>query len=74
MTKQLTRLNIKPEYSLVPIPKSGHRGISEVYRKKTSYMVFLYRDEYKQKTFKKLTDALCCKFIRILKYNAKIRC
>ena len=72
MTKQLKRLNIKPEYSLVPLPKSGHRGIGHVYRKKTIYAVFLYQKHYKSKTFRTLTDALCHKYIRILKYKANI--
>jgi len=72
MTKQLKRLNIKPVFSLYPIPKSGHRGISHVYRKKTSYMVFLHQKHYKSKTFKTLTDALCHKYIKILKYKANI--
>ena len=72
MTKQLKRLNIKPEYSLVPLPKSGHRGIGHVYRKKTIYAVFLYQKHYKSKTFRTLTDALCHKYIRILKFKANI--
>jgi hypothetical protein len=72
MTKQLKRLNIKPEYSLVPIPKSGHRFINIPPRKKITYMVYLHQDIYKTRTFKKLTDALCHKYIRILKYKANI--
>ena len=72
MTKQLKRLNIKPEYSLVPLPKSGHRGIGHVYRRKTIYAVFLHQKHYKSKTFRTLTDALCHKYIRILKYKANI--
>ena len=59
---------------LHPLPKSGHRYINKLIRKnnKISYSVYLYQDKYKTKTFKNLTDALCHKFIRILKYNAKI--
>ena len=74
MTKQLERLNIKPEYSLVPMPKSGHRSINKIvrYQNKICYCVYLYQNIYKTRTFKKLTDAICCKFIRILKYKAKI--
>ena len=70
MTKQLERLNIKPEYSLVPIPKSGHRSINKIvrYQNKICYCVYLYQNIYKTRTFKKLTGALCCKFVRILKY------
>jgi len=47
MTKQLKRLNIKPEYSLYPIPKSGHRFINIPPRKKISYMVYIHQDRYK---------------------------
>lgn len=72
MTKQLKRLNIKPAYSLYPIPKSGHRYINIPPREKISYTVYLHQDKYRTKTFKKLTDALCYKYIRILKYKAKI--
>mgnify|MGYP003114944443 CR=1 FL=1 len=72
MTKQLNRLNIKPTYSLVPLPKSGHRYINIPPRKKTSYMVYLHKDKYNSRTFKNLNDALCYKFIVILKYKAKI--
>lgn len=59
---------------LQPIPASGHRYINKIvrYNNKISYSVYLYKDKYKTRTFKNLTDALCLKFIRILKYNAKI--
>ena len=59
---------------LHPIPASGHRYINkrELKKNKLSYSVYIYKDNYKTKTFKTLTDALCLKFIRILKYNAKI--
>ena len=74
MTKQLERLNIKSGYSLIPMPKSGHRSISKIvrYKNKICYCVYLYLNIYKTRTFKKLTDALCFKFIRTLKYKAKI--
>jgi hypothetical protein len=70
--KQLKRLNIKPDYSLYPMPKSGHRGISILYRKKPLYSLFIHPKHYKAKAYKRLTDALCHKYIRILKYKAKI--
>jgi len=72
MTKQLNRINIKPEYSVIPFPKSGHRYINIPPRKKISYMVYLHQKHYKTRTFKKLSDALCHKYIRILKYKANI--
>ena len=68
----LKRLNIKPEYSLYPIPKSGHRGINKLVRNKISYSVYLHQDKYRTRTFKNLTDALCYKFIVILKNKAMI--
>jgi len=72
MTKQLKRLNIKPEYSLYPIPNSGHRYVNIPPRKKISYMVYLYQTKYKTRTFKELKLALCYKFIIILKNKANI--
>lgn len=70
--KQLKRLNIKPDYSLYPMPKSGHRSINKLVRNKISYCVYIHKDKYKTRTFKTLADALCHKYIRILKYKAKI--
>lgn len=72
MTKQLKRLNIKPEYSLYPMPKSGHRYINIIRRKRISYMVTLYQKKYRTRTFKELKLALCYKFIIILKNKANI--
>jgi hypothetical protein len=72
MTKQLIRLNIKPEYSLYPMPKSGHRYINIPPRKKISYTVNLYQRKYRTRTFKELKIALCYKFIIILKNKANI--
>jgi len=72
MTKQLKRLNIKPEYSLYPMPKSGHRYINIIRRKRISYMVTLYQKKYRTRTFKELKLALCYKFIIILKNKAGI--
>ena len=72
MTKQLVRLNIKPEYSAYPIPKSGHRYINIPPRKKISYMVYLHQKKYNTRTFKELKLALCYKFIIILKNKANI--
>ncbi len=72
MTKQLIRLNIKPEYSLYPMPKSGHRYVNIPPRKKISYTVNLYQRKYNTRTFKELKIALCYKFIIILKNKANI--
>ncbi len=72
MTKQLKRLNIKPEYSLYPMPKSGHRYINIPPRKRISYTVTLYQKKYRTRTFKELKLALCYKFIIILKNKANI--
>ena len=72
MTKQLIRLNIKPEYSLYPMPKSGHRYVNIPPRKKISYTVNLYQRKYRTRTFRELKIALCYKFIIILKNKAKI--
>ena len=72
MTKQLIRLNIKPEYSLYPMPKSGHRYVNIPPRKKISYTVNLYQRKYRTRTFRELKIALCYKFIIILKNKANI--
>jgi len=72
MTKQLKRLNIKPEYSLYPMPKSGHRYVNIPPRKRISYTVTLYCKKYRTRTFKELKLALCYKFIIILKNKAGI--
>ena len=72
MTKQLLRLNIKPEYSLYPMPKSGHRYVNIPPRKKISYTVNLYQRKYRTRTFRELKIALCYKFIIILKNKANI--
>ena len=66
--KQLKRLNIKPEYSLYPPPKSGHRGIYIRPRKnnKTGFQVIMYQGKYGTKNFRNKIDSLCYKFIIIL--------
>jgi hypothetical protein len=73
--KQLKRLNIKRSPALLhAIPKSGHRYINKLvrYKNKARFTLYLHKDKYKTRTFKTLTDALCLKFITILKYKAEI--
>ena len=70
MTKQLKRLNISPYDPLYPIPKSGHRHIYIVSRERISYMVSYYKKP--SRTFKTITDALCYKFIMLLKIKANL--
>lgn len=74
MTKQLKRLNIKPIYSTRPISNSGHRFIHIIRRNsKILYIMTRYKNHSKTRSFKKLTDSLCYKFIIILKTKAKNR-
>ncbi len=70
----LERLNIKPEYSLYPEPKSGHRGIYCRPRKnnQVSYNVVMYQAKYGSKSFRNKTDALCYKFIIILIHKSNV--
>jgi len=70
MTKQLKRLNISPADPLYPIPKSGHRHIYIPPRERISYMVSYYKKP--SRTFKNLNDALCYKFIMILKFKSNL--
>lgn len=70
MTKQLKRLNIQPFDSLYPIPKSGHRHIYIPPRNHISYMVSYYKKP--SRTYKNITDALCYKFIMLLKIKSNI--
>jgi hypothetical protein len=73
--KQLKRLNIKPEYSLYPPPKSGHRGIYNRARKNNhpSYNVVMYQAKYGTRSFRNKTDSLCYKFIIILIHKSHER-
>jgi len=70
MTKQLKRLNFKPPYSLYPTSKSGHKHIYIPPKKRISYMVSFYKKP--SRTYKSLTDALCYKFIILLKIKSNI--
>ena len=70
MTKQLQRLNIKPPYSTRPIANTGHRHICKM-KNCNSYGVKY--DKQKGKSFGNLTDALCYKFIILLKIKSNIK-
>ncbi len=70
MTKQLKRLNIKRPYSLYPTSKSGHKHIYIPPRQRKAYMVSFYKKP--SRTYKSLTNALCYKFIMLLKIKSKL--
>ena len=70
MTKYLKRLNIKPRYSTRPMPSSGHRCLTERHGKKWSYYIVTVKQRG-QRQFKCKKDALCYKFIMILKIKSK---
>jgi len=70
MTKQLERLNIKPPYDTRPIANTGHRHICKM-KNRNSFGVKY--DKYKGRSFKNLKDALCYKFILLLKIKSNIK-
>ena len=70
MTKQLERLNFKRPYSIRPVANTGHRHICKR-RNYNQYSVKM--PEKKGKAFKNLTDALCYKFILLLKIKSNIK-